>query len=230
MVKKFLPVLAASVVIGGSANAAILDFTDLQPLNDLSSNAWEGSILGVGYKVSGSGTIKFNESNVGSSCDDTVLACERDGLGIGDDEIRAGGMTISEGQWITVEFDQAVKITDLYFLDLFRGKNQFAGQFEQAAVSFDDATPLTFDAALTAYGGYLATDDGLSITAKMLKFGAFTGDNLKDRGGNNDYALAGIGIAAGTDTTGLTPVPVPAAGHMLLAGLGGLGALRRFKS
>lgn len=45
--------------------------------------------------------------------------------------------------------------------------------------------------------------------------------------GHNNVAFQGAVIPGGT--TGPAPVPLPATGLMLLAGLGGLGALRRFR-
>ncbi|NRB01152.1 MAG: VPLPA-CTERM sorting domain-containing protein [Rhodobacteraceae bacterium] len=218
MNKYVLAATTAFTLSAGAAQAAVIDFTkqsNLEILSD-SGGTWSGEIAGFDIEITTTGgVLTFGESVAGSACSgEGELNCAIDGLGVGDDEIKGGGMKITDGQTLTLTFtDGPVQLDKLYFLDLFTGSN---GAAEQATVDFDGLMELTFDATLANNGGYLSSSDGLPLIVTTLTFGAIKHpDFFDDR--TNDYALAGLAVSE---------IPLPAAGWMLLGGLGAIGAMR----
>ncbi len=248
--------LAALAFSGSLAQAAFIDFTSSAVTSQITSNpatfsigAGDGlnSALSVTVGVTG-GSAKFQnfDGGNGSYCQNNgPFACDIDGIGIGDDEITG---TNKRHESVSISFDRSVWIDELFFLDIFKGRNS-SKSGERATVDlFDsndvltstltlgffnsddlDATGATFGAGediSTGSGGFLAfqTQDGSFadrvIQAQKLVFTALkiSGDN-----GNNDYAVAGLSVAD------VTPVPVPAALPLMLAGLAGFGLLARRK-
>ena len=210
---------AALLSAAAPSNAAIIDFTDQALISGLNSIAggFSGNVGGIGFDLTTTNAagINFNQgydggSGLGSCVSDAVLACQRDGAGISDDEIR--GLTVTSGQSMLLEFDQLVSVDRLFFLDLFVGNGT-----EQAAVSFDGGVSyLLFDAIQSGNGGYLASSNGLSITdtgIMSILFTAFDGPFLRDDG-TNDYAFAGIEVTA---------VPIPAALPLFATAVAGMG-------
>ncbi|WP_299444775.1 VPLPA-CTERM sorting domain-containing protein [uncultured Rhodospira sp.] len=213
--------LALAVAMGAAApaHAALIDFTAGTP-NDSITNPFSGSVLGVGYTVTASddfGTDGVSQSVCQSH--NPSLACGRDGLGVGDDEISAS----STAEWIEIVFDTAVLVGEFYVLDLFWAND---GQDEPADPYEVGAYTLTFDGGATTSGtfeaddtevvdtsdvGYLAV--ALNQKVKAIKW-TYIGDT-NDEAGVGDYAVAG-----------LTVTPLPAAAWFLLTALGGLVGTR----
>jgi hypothetical protein len=192
------------------ANAAVIDFT-------AASTGTSGSIMGgaVTWTMTGSGYLNNSQLFDGNSKPTgTGLAFERDGYGVGlnDDEITT---TPKRQEWIDIAFSKPVLVSAFYFLDLFRART--GGTFEVGQASIDGGAPVSLvavDLAGSGAAGFVATAFQ-PIYASVIRFTVL---NSNDNFGYADGALAGIELA---------PVPVPAAGLMLLGGLGGLALFRR---
>jgi hypothetical protein len=121
-------VLLAAGFIAGSAQALVIDFTDLD-LWSVSSNTSSKTVsygdLDVtitAYREGRRGRTYYSDLNTTAydgqtPCEDfggVGLDCESDGVGIGryDDEIGAR-------EWLSIEFSEAVDIASITFLDLF---------------------------------------------------------------------------------------------------------------
>ncbi len=205
--------LGAGVALGAvGANAAVIDFTS-------ASTGHSGTVYGgkVSWTMTASGYLNNsqlfdgNAKPAGSS-----LAFERDGYGVGlkDDEITTKPMS---QEWIDVTFSKKVLVDAVYFLDLFRARK--GGMFEVGVATFDGGSSVyanAVDLANSGAGGFAAATFA-PIWVTSIRFTVLSSNDLL---GFADGALAGIDLA---------PVPVPAAGLMLLGGLGGLAAVRRRK-
>lgn len=240
--------LAAGLSLAGAfaAGAATLDFTDIATFTGpnalYANNAAASGTIGAGLsKVTWTATasktpMKYNmpegngvlsgydngyDGRPGSKAAlqaESGLKLDGDGLGIGDDEITIG-------ETITVTFDKAIRLTGIYVLDLFKGMHE--GELgKEIAYSTGDFL-FTLIATQTKETGnnagfkYAAVDSGAfnvtSITFKAKATNQFGDD------GKRDYALAGLDFE-------IAPVPVPAAGLLLLTAVGGLAAARRRKA
>ncbi|HQY43009.1 MAG TPA: VPLPA-CTERM sorting domain-containing protein [Paracoccaceae bacterium] len=201
---------SAAMAFGASvSNAAVIDFTSASTGNSgvlAGGTTW--SMTASGY-LNNSQAFDGNSKPAGSG-----LSFETDGYGVGldDDEITTTPM---RQEWIEVAFSAPTLINAFYFLDLFQAANGSTLEIGQATV--DGSTTFSLvatDIAGSGAGGFVAAIFK-PIYATVIRFTILSSnDNL----GYADGALAGIGIA---------PVPVPAAGLLLMGGLGGLAALRR---
>jgi len=226
-IRNLLSCMAATLVLASPAsNAALLDFTDLDVLNALtqsgsgSSTTYSGLIDNVAFTLSATGGTlkKHNDSKYdGSSyigCQSTggPLKCDKDGLGVDNDEI-TGYSDQAAKETIIISFAKPVSISDFYFLDLYKGQKK-----EKAIVKINGDKYGLKASAISGDGGFgeLSLVTPL-ITDKLVFAAPFKiGDD-----GNNDYAVAGLS---------LTPVPLPAAAWLFVSGLAGLAWLRRRKA
>ncbi len=203
-------VLGAAIFGGAAAaNAAVIDFTS-------ASTGASGSVGGgVTWTMTSSSYLNNAQLFDGNAVPTgTGLSFERDGygVGVGDDEITS---TLGSQEWIDVTFSEAVQINAFYFLDLFKSRDGSSIEVGQATVDGTQVFSLAAtDVAGSGAAGFVAATFA-PIWATVVRFTVLTSN---DGLGLADGALAGIGLAA---------VPVPAAGMMLLGGLGGLAALRR---
>lgn len=212
--KKVAAAVTGLAIFAGAtaASAGVIDFTS-------ASTGTTGSILGgsVTWKMTANGILNNSQAYDGTyKPAGAPLSFETDGYGVGlkDDEITT---STKKQEVITLTFSKATLINALYFLDLFQSKN--GATVEMGQVSFDGASPMSLiasDIVNSGAPGYVSAMFK-PIRATVLTF--FVADT-NDAYGFADGALAGVGIA---------PVPVPAAGLMLMGGLGGLAALRRRK-
>lgn len=200
--------LAASASV---ANAYVIDFTD-------SSTGTTGSLFqgAVSWQLTSSGTLNNSQSYDGNSTPSgTGLSFETDGYGVGahDDEITTSPM---RQEWIQITFSAPVLIDAIYFLDLFVAPDRSSVEVGQASVNGGNPllTLTATDIAGSGAPGFVGSTFA-PIYASVIRFTVLSSN---DSFGYADGALAGVGIA---------PIPVPAAGVMLLGGLGGLAALRR---
>lgn len=209
---KVLAVLASGAFTlgAGASNASVIDFTS-------ASTGHSGSLFGgkVTWTMTASGILNNNQLYDGNTKPvGTGLAFERDGYGVGknDDEITT---TPTKQEWIQVSFSKPTFVDAFYYLDLFVAKNRKTWEVGQAAVNGGAPYSLVAtDVAGSGAPGFVATVFK-PILARVIRFTVLSSN---DNYGFADGALAGIGLA---------PVPLPAAGLMMIAGLGGLAGLRR---
>jgi len=247
MLKKAVGLAAALLVAPVTmAEAAVIDLTlnSLTSLNGATSSAAIGTsgALQVGpsadlftpleYQLTvNSGTFNFNENHnsVAGFCG-SVLTCQKDGLGINNDELTAPHQTL------TIDFSREVWIDELFFLDLFPHKTNLrpdgSPAREQAVLTVVNTADPSFNttfiydsSVVREKGGPLQiTNPFRTVQATQLVFSAFDGIDLRDDR-SNDYAVAGLRVSD------IGVVPVPAALPLLLTGLAALGlAARKRKS
>lgn len=208
-------VAGAVMALGaGAASADLIDFTS-------ASTGTTGTLFGgsVTWNMTASGVLNNSQAFDGTATAGTTaagLALQTDGYGVGanDDEVT----TFPNGaqEWIKVSFSAPVMVNALYFLDLFI--SQDGSSQEVAQVSINGGFPIVTTYASQVFGykkaGFAAATFAPIAVSELF----FTVLSSNDNVGFADAALAGIGIA---------PVPLPAAGLLLLGGLGGLAAMRR---
>lgn len=198
--------LAAGAVCfsAAAAQAATIDFTK-------SSTGSSGLVDGVGWTMTATnGTLNNSEKYDGKGKPTTSLALERDGYGVSGDEI-----TGPKKQAITITFDSAVRITGVAALDLYA--NRAGTDREVLNFSTDSGSGSIAGVYSGGTNGGYAFADGLSFVTNSITF--YMGVGKDD--GNGDAALAAVSVAA---------VPLPASALLMLAGFGGLAAVRRKKA
>lgn len=206
-------VFAAAFAVGSAAGASVIDFTS-------ASTGHSGSVYGgaVTWTMSANGYLnnsqKYDGTYVSPAAASTGLSFQTDGYGVGknDDEITT---TAKKQEFIQISFSKPVLVNAIYFLDLFVAKNKSSQEVGQATFSGGQTmTAVAADVFGKGAPGF-ASSAFAPIWTTMIRFTVLDSNDLI---GFADGALAGIGLA---------PVPVPAAGGLMLAGLGGLAALRR---
>ena len=228
---------AVTVVFGvgcacNSAVAAYLDFTDSDTINALNAfsagpaNGFTGQIDGVNFTLSAldtDGVVNFSEGydgslNTGCQANGGPLKCDKDGAGIGNDEIT--GLAIGSGQTLSLVFETDVYISSLDFLDVYRNPDGKRG--EQATISIEGSLFTANAIETSGQGGYVNLDLlslGGPVLGNTILFTANPDSQFWDDH-NNDYAFAGMQVSA---------VPVPAAMWLFgtaLLGLAGFGRKR----
>ncbi len=213
---------AVLAISATTVSAATIDFTAKN-----TGTSGSGPLAGLTWSMSSNiGTLNNSQrfDGQGSNLSGAGLAFYTDGYGVrsyldnmkNDDEITS----MRKGfESITLTFSRAVKLTGASFLDLFVGPNGF----EEGYVETDDGTVIAISATDLANVGNsrragFASSTFAGIITSSLKFYIGMGN---DPYGFADGALASVDIA---------PVPVPAAGLLMLGGLGGLFAVRRRKT
>ena len=202
--------VSAVMALGAaSASAAVIDFTS-------ASTGTTGSLFGgsVTWTMTSNGILNNSQKFDGLTTPTVAgLSFQRDGYGVGarDDEITTSAIAY---EWIEVAFSTPVMLNAFYFLDLFVARSGLS--YEYGNVTVDGTT--VFTASATDAAGTGSGFAGTVIKPIMATVLRFTIGLSNDNQGSADGALAGIDVA---------PVPVPAAGLMLLGGLGAVAAVRR---
>jgi len=201
---KRISILFAAFIFSMSAQAVLIDFTD-KSWNIVDGNTTSTMFIDTIGDVTLSSTGGYMTFNAGdrAGCVNgqsvSGLTCDGDGIGVwNDDEIHQGG-----NQTITVNFENAVNISDILLLDLFSTE-----QTGEIAIIDGDAY---FGANLTAGGFYATGFTGEGITSLI-----FSG-NLDSF---SDYALAAIDVE-------ISPVPLPGAAILFGSALLGFFGFKR---
>jgi hypothetical protein len=212
--------IAASAV---SASAALLDFTDNASYGVRSGAIASGTLADGNTWTLLPTPATFKLSYVTSDApmgapSTSPLKGDNDGVGVTKPTGSVNDEITAPDQMITLTFSKAVKLTTLYFLDLFRSGSSV--DTEEAYVSVDGSADAVFSAQ-EAYvpGGFGFGKFASSLAGKSFTFSAGDIDPTNnDDVGQPDYALAGADVS---------PVPLPA-GFLLLGGaLAGMGIARR---
>lgn len=210
--KKVLGLAAGLTLAAGlsAANATVIDFTKAG--TSTSGSLFKGAVT---WALSANGALNNAQTFDGSPTPSgTPLAFQTDGYGVIDDEIST---TARLTQYIDLTFSAPTLIDAIYFLDLFVARSVQSA--EVGFASIDGGAPIALlatDLAGSGASGFVSAVFA-PVLATVIRF---TVQDTNDLLGVADGALAGVGIA---------PIPVPAAGLLLLGGLGGLAALRRRK-
>ncbi|MDI3338673.1 VPLPA-CTERM sorting domain-containing protein [Defluviimonas aestuarii] len=203
-----------ALMVGASAaDANVIDFTN-------AGTGTSGTILNgsVSWTMDASGYLNNTQAFDGNSAPSgSGLSFQTDGYGVGmhDDEITT--VNSNEFEWIRVTFSAPVMVNAIYFLDLFQASD--GSSQEIGVASINGGYPIISLYANDIAGSGAAGFVGASFAAIAVTEIFFTVLSSNDNLGFADGALAGIGFVA--------PVPLPAAGLLLLGGLGGLAAVRR---
>ena len=214
MIKR-LSILLAAFTFSVSAQATLIDFTKSTDWASAQGQfSYSNVIDSIGVTISSGSTstgqyLTFNANDNGGCVGGTakdVLACNGDGIGIHDDEIHQGG-----AQEVQVKFDNAVDISNIFLLDLFRKDNGIYGNNEKAVMTINGDVTI-FDALTRGNGGFLNTGFSMLNVTEII-FSGFD-DTF------SDYALAGIDVE-------LSPVPVPGAAILFGSALLGFFGFRR---
>ena len=218
MLQKFQTLsLAAIITMAGAmgAFASTIDFTDNGSYTFTPALA-TGSTDGIGWALDSvpvSSLLTNSQAYDGTAAPVTPLALENDGIGVilnpnsSDDEVTF------PRESLTMTFDEEVDLTGFYFLDLF-GKETVSIYDQNNILLTTVFSP--WAAKDNSQGGYVYWAFDATVTSLTFKPGS-----SNDNRGKPDFALAGIDLA---------PIPVPAAGLLLLTALGGLALARRRKT
>lgn len=210
--KRILGFAAGVTLAAGlsAANATVIDFTNAG--TGPSGSLFKGAVT---WTLSANGALNNSQVFDGSLAPSGVpLSFQTDGYGVVDDEIST---TSRLTQYIDLTFSAPTLVDAIYFLDLFVARTRQTA--EVGFASIDGGAPIALlatDIAGTRAAGFV----GAAFAPVLATVIRFTVQDTNDLLGVADGALAGVGIA---------PIPVPAAGLLLLGGLGGLAALRRRK-
>ena len=195
----------------GGANAILIDFTSNDWTSVNGSSLYSQNVAGIGdvELESYGGSMTFNAGD-NSGCvtggGSAKLACNGDGIGIGDDEISAGY------EILRVSFASAVNVASVYLLDLFANSREF----EQAIVVSFGASGFGFD-TVNSTGGDVGGFTMKTLNENGVSHLFFAANPFLPK---SDFALAAINVS---------PASVPEPGALSLLGLGllAVGFIRR---
>jgi len=209
-------VCALSLALSGTvalASTVSLDFTDSANFAGGTINGYSVSIDAHGgsltTNVSDRAGCEAGDSNGGANLHD--LACDGDGLGVGNDEISYGTEDDRQSIKVTVGILGKTRVESIEFLDLFQNDDR---------TTFDEVAQMRInDGAISSIvsegniGGYLLYTLGQDYDGASIVFEFFTSVVSV-----SDFAVARIN---------LSEVPIPGALLLFGSGIWGLGFYRR---
>ena len=222
---------AIMVSFAANANSALFDFTDDYWQSNTSMTLGGLTASVTAYNSNGSLTNYssgqgFDGTN-DSYCLSLSLACEIDGLGVGDDEITySSSGNFNSAERIRVTFSETVNINFALFLDLFAAGANGSDPLTESAKATGDTNNgnLVWDGiALDNTGWFMATETNRSHgsgTLLGISYAEFFTKNANATS-NSDFALAALDVSA--------VVPEPSIIALFGAGILGLGFARRRK-
>jgi len=224
--------LAAGAMLGGAvaSSAAVIDFTDDDTVGGTSaydtrtpSSATGSTMLGgtgITWEIVPGPAGEFLTYAHGPAPGSIgILEGDNDGIGV---NYVSGAEIADPEEYITITFSQAIRVTGLYFLNLFQKADGSGGEsvdiFLGDTPGADGTGILNLLAKVpyeteSGYGDF----EGLSLVGKTFTFTPGAGTDavfLKD------FSLAAIEVQA---------VPLPAGVLLLGSALGGLGFARRLR-
>ncbi len=206
--------LLSCCVLAGGALFAAADHSAAATIDFTLDGTLSGNVDGAIYSVSAvGGSLNQMQRFDGARPVTEPLALQNDGIGIGDDEI-------DFGQTLMMDFDRLVRVTRVFFLDLFEAPD---GTSHEAPIVASDASGnVDVDlSTLQKFGdmapGWTTGTFGSPFVGRTF---SFTAAASNDGMGSPDYALAGIEFE-------VVPAPLPAAAVLFGTALMGLGALAR---
>lgn len=184
---------------------AVIDFTDDRV-------GFSGSLGTIEWILTGN-PIEPNRNEGGPGAIG-ILVGDNDGVGVLDDEVTF------RGEFLTLSFNQTVKLTAAFFLDLYISPDLTSREVANISVG---ATPNVSDASVAADDifqndfGYRELL-GISLVGSEFTFWAAPGNDAQ---GAPDYALAAVKIS---------PIPIPASLLLLVSALAVMLRIRRDES
>jgi hypothetical protein len=215
MERKLSTIVAAAVfaLTGGAASATTADFVfGGSTLNNQSTLSYmEG---GVSLDVTGIRCDDGDGPNA-SSCGSALI--DRYSTGIGMDGGRWDNHQVDgkySNEFLKLSFSPTVTIESVSFTYFSDNDNS---QFYTWTGSMWD-----FEGTANACPGTGSCSGGANTVREYVFSGTYTGEHflIGSRGRHHDWKLAGASVT-------FNPIPLPAAGWMLLAGVGGLAAMKR---
>jgi len=238
-VRSVLLTAALVAFVASPAHAALIDFTDADAWEDAEGLSGFTSVTtydGVKVTVTSNAPgflLSFNAADVHGSCAGTTgLACDGDGLGVGDDEVTydPDGLGVDGTERLYVYFADAVTdlpvqvtITGIGFLDLF-GQNALTGD-AAAETAMWTYLPIFVDGSLTG----TETDTTLgykTIAQNQAGVNSLFFYSVAPAASNSDFALASLSFRR-EEPFSLSPVPEPATLALTGAGLAAAFRARR---
>lgn len=207
-VKSIAVAALALMAVAAPAKAAMIDFT-AYPVG--TSGTLTGSVGSIDWTLTSSrGEIRAPEA-----CTSPVpeLACVNDGLGISGSEISGNSK-----DYIQIVFSRNVALVATWFLDLFIARDGSNAEIAYVSKGTPSGVPdvtVVADKVYPGGNGYRKAE-GFRLIGTTFSF--FVDPDGNDNLGRPDAALAAVEIA---------PVPLPAAGMLMLGALGGLAVLNR---